>query len=109
MPVRRAAGVSGRERLGAAPDRRSRFIQFVVSSSTAKVYRRSMDIPQPSTGLMIPGERERNTLTYRQLGSMGGPASGSAVEGASSVLMDATTIAEHQREGGGAASTRKVR
>ena len=67
-----------------------------------------MDIPQPSTGLMIPGERERNTLTYRQLGSMGGPASGSA-EGAPSVLMDATTIAEHQREGGGAPSTRKVR
>ena len=68
-----------------------------------------MDIPQPSTGLMIPGERERNTLTYRQLGSMGGPASGSAVEGTPSVLMDATTIAEHQREGGGAPSTRKVR
>jgi hypothetical protein len=68
-----------------------------------------MDIPQPSTGLMIPGERERNTLTYRQPGSMGGPASGSVVEGAQSVLMDATTIAEHQREGGGAPSTRKVR
>jgi hypothetical protein len=109
MPARRAAAASGRERLADAPDRRVRFIQFVVSSRTAKVYRRSMDTPQPSTGLMIPGERERNTLTYRQPGSMGGPASGSAVEGASNVLMDATTIAEHQREGGGAPSTRKVR
>ena len=68
-----------------------------------------MNIPQPSTGLMIPGERERNTLTYRQSGSMGGPASGSEVEGTPSVLMDATTIAERQREGGGAPSTRKVR
>jgi len=57
---------------------------------------------------MIPGERERNTLTYRQPGSMGGPASGSEVPGAS-VLMDAVTIAEHQREGGGAPRTRKQR
>jgi hypothetical protein len=68
-----------------------------------------MDMSQPSTGLMIPGERERNTLTYRQPGSIGGSASGSDVGGIPSVLMDATTIAEHQREGGGALSTRKVR
>ena len=68
-----------------------------------------MDNANPSTGLMIPGERERNTLTYRQPGSMGGPASGSDVGGVPSVLMDPTTIAEHQREGGGAPSTRKVR
>ena len=68
-----------------------------------------MDVLQPSTGLMIPGERERNTLTYRQPGSMGGPASGSDLEGPLSVLMDAVTISEHQREGGGAPSTRKVR
>ena len=58
---------------------------------------------------MIPGERERNTLTYRQPGSMGGPEFGSESECAPSVLMDDTTIAEHQREGGGAPSTRKVR
>lgn len=64
---------------------------------------------QTPTSLMIPGERERNTLTYRQPGSIGGPPSGSDVEGVPSVLMDATTIAEHQREGGGAPSTRKVR
>jgi hypothetical protein len=63
----------------------------------------------PSSGLMIPGERERNTLTRRQPGSMGGPASGSDVGGAPSVLMDAVTIAERQREGGGAPSTRRGR
>ena len=68
-----------------------------------------MDVPQPSTGLMIPGERERNTLTYRQPGSMGAPPSGSDAGGTRGVLMDETTIAEHQREGGGAPSTRKVR
>ena len=63
----------------------------------------------PSTGLMIPGERERNTLTYRQPGSMGGPEFGSEVIGPANPLMDAATIAEHQREGGGAANTRQVR
>jgi hypothetical protein len=68
-----------------------------------------MDVPEPSSGLMIPGERERNTLNHRQPGSIGGPASGSDVGGVPSVLMDATTIAEHQREGGGAPSTRKPR
>jgi hypothetical protein len=68
-----------------------------------------MDTLLPAGGLMIPGARERNTLTHRQPGSMGGPASGSDVGGVPSVLMDPTTIAEHQREGGGAPSTRKVR
>jgi hypothetical protein len=67
------------------------------------------DLVTPSSGLMIPGERERNTLTSRQPGSMGGPASGSDVGGVPSVIMDATTIAEHQREGGGAPSSRKGR
>lgn len=64
---------------------------------------------RPSTGLMIPGERERNTLTYRQPGSMGGPGFGSDTGAPPSVLMDDVTIAEHQREGGGAPSTRKAR
>jgi len=67
-----------------------------------------MDNTNPSTGLMIPGERERNTLTYRRPGSMGGPASGSDVGGTPNALMDDVTIAERQREGGGAPSTRKV-
>ena len=63
----------------------------------------------PSTGLMIPGERERNTLTYRQPGSIGGPEFGSEGAVPSNPLMDAVTIAAHQRAGGGAPSTRKVR
>ena len=62
----------------------------------------------PSTGLMIPGERERNTLTHRQPASMGGPEFGSEIVGPPSVLMDDTTIAEHQREGGGAPRTRRT-
>ena len=62
----------------------------------------------PSSGLMIPGERERNTLTHRLPGSIGGPEFGSDVGGTPSVLMDAVTIAEHQREGGGAPSTRRA-
>ena len=67
-----------------------------------------MDKNDSSTGRMIPGERERNTLTHRQPGSMGGPASGSDVGGTPDALMDEVTIAEHRREGGGAPSTRKV-
>lgn len=54
----------------------------------------------------FPGERERNTLTYRLPGSMGGdPASPGSATTVSS--MDAVTIAEHQKEGGGASSQRR--
>ena len=67
------------------------------------------EIALPSSGLLIPGERERNTLTYRQPGSMGGPAFGSEIASPPSVLMDGTTIAEHEREGGGAPNTRRAR
>jgi hypothetical protein len=63
----------------------------------------------PSSGLMIPGERERNTLTYRQPGSIGGPEFGSEVTSRANPLMDAVTIAEHQREGGGPPNTRRIR
>jgi len=63
----------------------------------------------PSSGLMIPGEREPNTLTSRLPGSIGGPAFGSDVGGTPNVLMDDVTIAEHQRQGGGAPSTRRAR
>jgi hypothetical protein len=55
----------------------------------------------------IPGARERNTLTERQPGS-GGFAMRSAVIPAVASSMDATTIAGHQREGGGAPSERGV-
>jgi hypothetical protein len=67
-----------------------------------------MDNAHPSTGLMIPGERERNTLTYRQPGSMSGPGSGSDVGGTPTALMDDATLEERRREGGGAPNTRKV-
>jgi hypothetical protein len=62
-----------------------------------------------SSGRMIPGERERNTLTHRQPGSIGGPASGSDVVGGTREdLMDDATVLERQREGGGAPNTRKT-
>ena len=54
-------------------------------------------------GPLIPGAYERNTLTYRQPGSMG--ASGSLPMGSRS--MDAATIADREREGGGAPSQRR--
>jgi hypothetical protein len=56
---------------------------------------------------MIPGSRERNTLTFRQPGSMGGPASGvtGIPPGASS--LDANTILEREREGGGGPQERR--
>ena len=57
---------------------------------------------------MIPGARERNTLTYRQPGSMSGAAAGSDVGGTPNALMDDATIEERRREGGGAPNTRKV-
>lgn len=54
---------------------------------------------------LIPGAYERNTLTYRQPGSMG--ASGSVELPMSPRSMDAATIADREREGGGAPSQRR--
>ncbi len=55
---------------------------------------------------MIPGAYERNTLTRRQSGSMGGGAFGAgSVPNADSTL-DAATILEREKEGGGGASQR---
>ena len=54
---------------------------------------------------LIPGAYERNTLTYRQRGSMGADPSVAVPIGPSS--MDAATIAEREREGGGAPSQRR--
>jgi hypothetical protein len=56
---------------------------------------------------LIPGAYERNTLTHRQLGSMGGPAFGSANVLIGSGSMDAATIADREMEGGGALSQRR--
>ena len=56
--------------------------------------------------LLIPGAYERNTLTYRQLGAMGGPAFGSADDPIGHSSLSAVTIADRQKEGGGAVSQR---
>lgn len=50
---------------------------------------------------IIPGAYERNTLTHRQPGSMGGHGLGSvAVPFGSFPTMDAVGLADRQREGG---------
>jgi len=64
---------------------------------------RSADIPLKP----IPGARERNTLTSRKPGS-GGFASRLTVVAPVGSSMDATTIAAHEREGGGAPNQRSV-
>jgi hypothetical protein len=58
-----------------------------------------------TTGPLIPGAYERNTLGYRQPASAGADAA--AVVPIGSASMDAATIAERQREGGGAPSQRR--
>jgi hypothetical protein len=66
----------------------------------------SIDLQGPGHGApLIPGAYERNTLTYRQPGSMGADTSVAVPIGCSS--MDAATIAEREREGGGAPSQRR--
>jgi hypothetical protein len=56
---------------------------------------------------LIPGAYERTTVTHRQPGSKGGAAFGSGPEPTGSSSMDAATIAERQKEGGGARSQRR--
>lgn len=56
---------------------------------------------------LIPGAYERNTLTHRQSGSMGGPAFGSVNVPIGPSSMDAATIADREKEGGGASSDRR--
>ena len=66
----------------------------------------SIDLHDPGRAApLIPGAYERNTLTYRQPGSMGADASAVVPIGSSS--MDAATIADREREGGGAPSQRR--
>jgi hypothetical protein len=55
---------------------------------------------------MIPGAYERNTLTFRQPGSMSGPAFGSATAPIGGSSLDAATVAEREKEGGGGVSQR---
>ena len=55
---------------------------------------------------LIPGAYERNTLTYRQPGSMSGPAYGSAEVPVGDNLLDAATTLDREMEGGGGVSQR---
>ena len=63
----------------------------------------------PPAQAMIPGAYERNTLTHRQMGSMGGPAFGSADVPPGPSSLSAATIADREMEGGGGASQRRRR
>jgi hypothetical protein len=56
---------------------------------------------------LIPGAYDRTTSTHRQPGSMGGPAFGSANVPIGPGSMDAATIADREREGGGGLSQRR--
>ena len=50
----------------------------------------------------IPGERDRETLTWREPGSIGGRSSGADTPSpARGSLMDARTARDHELEGGG--------
>jgi hypothetical protein len=60
------------------------------------------------TQALIPGAYERNTLTYRQAGSMTAPAYNSSDQPNAS-LLDAATVAAREMEGGGGVSQRPRR
>ena len=57
---------------------------------------------------MIPGAYERNTLTHRQTGSMGGGAFGAGSVPSSHSTLDAAATLDRKMEGGGGASQRPV-
>ena len=58
---------------------------------------------------LIPGAYERNTLTHRQMGSMGGPAFGSSDIPVGPSSLSAATVADREMEGGGGVSQRPRR
>jgi hypothetical protein len=58
----------------------------------------------PST--IIPGAYERNTLRYRQSGSMSGSGSGAPIAGVDPGSLSPATILERQKEGGGGTGQR---
>jgi hypothetical protein len=55
-------------------------------------------------GRLIPGAYERNTVTQRQPGAMGGAPFGTDGIPAGLSTMSAATIAEREKEGGGGIS-----
>jgi hypothetical protein len=55
---------------------------------------------------IIPGAYERTKLTHRQAGSMGGGAFGAGGVASVDSMLDAATILEREKEGGGGASQR---
>lgn len=63
----------------------------------------------PLTKALIPGAYERNTLTHRPIGSMGGPAFGSTDVPIGPGPLSAATIADREMEGGGDVSQRRRR
>ena len=58
---------------------------------------------------LIPGAYERNTLTHRPVGSMGGPAFGSSDVPIGPSSLSAATIADREMEGGGGMGQRPRR
>ena len=64
---------------------------------------------EPARQALIPGAYERNTLTYRQAGSMSGPAYGASDLPNGPSLLDAATIAARVMEGGCGISQRTHR
>jgi len=55
---------------------------------------------------LIPGAYERNTLTRRQPGAMGGAPHGADYVPGDATSLAAATITEREKEGGGGASQR---
>ena len=70
------------------------------------VMRIDLQDPVPAARL-IPGAYERNTPMSRQPGAMGGSAFGSATAPMAHSSMDEATIADREREGGGAPNQRR--
>ena len=58
---------------------------------------------------LIPGAYERNTLTHRQVGAMGGSPFGMTDVPIGPNTLSAATIADRELEGGGAVSQRRRR
>jgi hypothetical protein len=71
---------------------------FVVTNRPAAIDQRSE--PVLTAQQLIPGAYDRNTLTYRQPGFMGGPAFGSDGIPAGPSSMDEETTLQRGREGG---------